>query len=85
MSIFKTKREINKYKNKSVVVNTIRSNTELAVKIDELQSVCSAEKGEPISKNKILTGIINSFVEDIENTAKDNETKALSKILAVIE
>lgn len=85
MSIFKTKREINKYKNKSVVVNTIRTNTELAVKIDELQAVCSAEKGETISKNKILTGIINSFVEDIENTAKDNETKAISKILAVVE
>ena len=84
MSIFKKKREINKYKNQSVVTNTIRTDTELALKIDELQTVCSTEKGETISKNKLLTGIISSFIAEIETTASTNEDLATQKLLAVL-
>ena len=84
MSIFKKKREINKYKNQSVVTNTIRTDTELALKIDELQAVCSTEKGETVSKNKLLTGIISSFIAEIETTASTNEDLATQKLLAVL-
>lgn len=84
MSIFKSKKEINKYKNQTVVVNTIRTNTVLARKIDELQAVCISEKGETISKNRLLTSIITSFVNDIETTAKSNEDKATQKLLAIL-
>lgn len=84
MSIFKKKKEINKYKNQSVVTNTIRTNTELALKIDELQAVCSTEKGETISKNRLLTGIITSFVNEIETTASTDEDLATQKLLAIL-
>lgn len=84
MSIFKSKKEFKKYQNQTVVVNTIRTNTELARKIDELQAVCISEKGETISKNQLLTGIISSFVNDIEITAQSNEDEATQKLLAIL-
>lgn len=85
MSIFSNIKKYDKYQDKTKVLKSIRVDKATAVKIDELQAVCIAEKGTQVSQNQLLTGIVNSFVEDIENTAKDNETKALSKILAVIE
>lgn len=45
MSIFRNKKEINKYKDKTVVLNSIRTNVNTAVKIDELVQVCRAETG----------------------------------------
>ena len=84
MTIF-TKKEIDLYKGKNKVLKTLRVDTATAVKIDELQKVCTAEKGQKVSQNQILTGIVNSFISEIETIAKDNENKAISKVLALLE
>ena len=84
MAIFNNK-EIDIYKNKTRVLKTLRVDTPTAVKIDELQAVCTTIKGKTVSQNQILTGIINSFLLDIENLARDNEEKAVNKVLALLE
>lgn len=85
MAIFKNIKEIDKYKGKTVVLNTIRTDTAIAVKIDELVKVCTSEKGERVSKNQLLTGIITSFINGIETTAQTNEDKATQQLLAILE
>ncbi len=83
MTIF-SKKEIDLYKGKNKVLKTLRVDTATAVKIDEIQAVCISEKGQKVSQNQILTGIVNSFIEDIETTAKSNEAKAVSKLMAIL-
>ena len=83
MSIF-SKKEIDLYKGKNKVLKTVRVDKATAVKIDELQAVCIAEKGVKVSQNQLLTGIVDSFINDIEETAKDSETKAIGKVMAVL-
>ena len=83
MSIF-SKKEIDLYKGKNKVLKTLRVDKATAVKIDELQAVCISEKGTKVSQNQILAGIVNSFITDIEETAKVNEAKAISKVMAVL-
>ena len=83
MSIF-SKKEIDLYKGKNKVLKTLRVDKTTAVKIDELQAVCISEKGTKVSQNQILAGIVNSFITDIEETAKVNEAKAISKVMAVL-
>lgn len=86
MTIFKNKKQIDKYKDKTVVLNSIRTNVPTAVKIDELVQVCRAETGNSrLSKNKFLTSIVTSFINDIETTASTNESKATQKLLAILE
>lgn len=84
MAIF-TKKEIDLYKGKNKVLKTLRVDTATAVKIDELQKVCIAEKGHKVSQNQILTGIVNSFISELETIAKENEETAISKVLALVE
>ena len=83
MTIF-SKKEIDLYKGKTKVLKSVRVDKATAVKIDELQAVCIAEKGVKVSQNQILTGIITSFINEIEATAKDNEATAVSRVMAVI-
>lgn len=83
MSIF-SKKEIDLYKGKNKVLKTLRVDKATAVKIDELQAVCISEKGTKVSQNQILAGIVNSFITDIEETAKVNEAQAISKVMAVL-
>ena len=86
VSIFKNKKEIDKYKGKTVVLNSIRTDKTTAVKIDELVQVCRAETGNSnLSKNQVLTGIVTSFINDIETTASTNEDLATQKLLKVLE
>ena len=84
MSIF-SKKEIDLYKGKNKVLKTIRVDKATAIKIDELQSVCIAEKGAKVRQNQVLTGIIDSFINDIEETAKTSEAKAIGKVLAILK
>lgn len=84
MTIFSNIKEIDKYKGKTVVLNSIRTDKATAVKIDELVKVCTSERGKPVSKNKLLAGIVTSFINGIETTAKTNEAKATQQLLAVI-
>ena len=84
MSIFKNKIEFDKYKDKTVVLNSIRTDKATAVKIDELVQVCTSEKGVTVSKNNLLAGIVTQFITEIENTAKTDEDKAIKQLLAVI-
>ena len=84
MSIF-SKKEIDLYKGKNKVLKTLRVDKATAVKLDELQAVCIAERGQKVSQNQILTGIVNSFISEIETIAKDNEEMAVSKVLALVE
>lgn len=86
MSIFKNNKEFDKYKGKTVFSNSIRTDTATAVKIDELVQVCRAETGNSnLSKNQVLTGIVTSFINDIETTASTNEDLATQKLLKVLE
>lgn len=84
MAIFSNIKEIDKYKGKRVVLNSIRTDKATAVKIDELVKVCTSKRGKPVSKNKLLAGIVTSFITEIETTAKTNEDKATQQLLAVI-
>ena len=83
MSIF-SKKEIDLYKGKTKVLKSVRVDKATAIKIDELQAVCIAEKGTKVSQNQLLTGIVNSFIKDIEETAQTSEVKAIGKVMAVI-
>ena len=83
MAIF-SKKEIDLYKGKTKVLKSVRVDKATAVKIDELQAVCIAEKGVKVSQNQILTGIITSFINEIEATAKDNEATAVSRVMAIL-
>lgn len=84
MSIFKNKTEFDKYKDKTVVLNSIRTDKATAIKIDELVQVCTSEKGVTVSKNSLLAGIVTSFITEIETTAQTNEDLATQKLLAVL-
>ena len=84
MAIFNNK-EIDIYKGKNKVLKTIRVDTPTAVKIDELQAICTTVKGKTVSQNQILTGIVNSFISEIETIAKTDEETAVSKVLALVE
>ncbi len=85
MSIFTKVKEIDKYKGKTVVLNSIRTDKATAVKIDELVEVCTSEKGVKVSKNQLLAGIVTSFINGIETTAKTNEDKATQQLLEVLD
>lgn len=84
MSIF-SKKEIDLYKDKNKVLKTVRVDKATAIKIDEIQAVCIAEKGAKVSQNQVLTGIIDSFINDIEETAKTSEATAIGKVLAILK
>lgn len=83
MSIFKTKSK-DKYKDKKRILKTMRVEKDTALKLDELQAVCSSETGETIPLNTILNGIINNFINDVEAVASQDENKATQKVLEVI-
>ena len=83
MAIF-SKKEIDLYKGKTKVLKTVRVDKATAIKIDELQAVCISEKGAKVSQNQLLTGIVNAFITDIEETAKTNEAKAIGKVMAIL-
>ena len=85
MTIFKNRKEIDPYKGTTKIQKGIRTTPELARKIDEMQTVCSAEKGERVSQNILLSGIISEFVDDIEITARADEKLAINKMLAIID
>ena len=84
VSIFKNKKEIDKYKGKTVVLNSIRTDKTTAVKIDELVQVCTSEKGKRVSKNQLIPGIVVSFINGIESTAQTNEDLAIKQLMAVL-
>ena len=81
MSIFKSKTEFDKYKGKTVVLNSIRTDKATAVKIDELVQVCNSETEDKISKNHLLKCIVTKFINGIENTASTDEDKAIKELL----
>lgn len=83
MTIF-SKKEIDLYKGKTKVLKTVRVDKATAIKIDELQAVCTSEKGVKVSQNQLLTGIVNAFITDIEETAQTNEAKAIGKVMAIL-
>ena len=79
-----SKKEFDLYKGKTKVLKSVRVDKATAIKLDEIQAVCTAEKGEKVSQNQILTGIINAYIKDIEETAKTNEATAVSKVMAIL-
>lgn len=83
MTIFKNKSK-DKYKGKTRVLRTVRVEKETAIKLDELQEVCITETGETISKNTVLVGIINNFINEVEGIAKTNEDQATQKVLGIL-
>ena len=83
MTIFKNKSK-EKYKKKVSTSKTIRVSEGLAIKLDELQEVCSLELDKEISLNTVLLGIITDFVNDIEVLASEDEDKALAKVLSIL-
>ena len=84
MTIFKTKSK-DKYKGKTRVLRTVRIEKDTAIKLDELQEVCITETGETISKNTVLVGIINNFINEVEEIAKTNEDQATQKVLEILD
>ena len=84
MTIFKNKSK-DKYKGKTKVLRTVRVNKDTAIKLDEIQEVCITETGETISKNTILVGIINTFIDEVEEIAKTSEDKATQKVLKILD
>lgn len=84
MTIFKNKSK-EKYKKKVSTSKTIRVSEDLAIKLDELQEVCSLELDKEISLNTVLLGIINNFVSDLEVLASEDEDKALAKVLSILD
>ena len=84
MTIFKNKSK-DKYKGKTRVLRTVRVDKETAIKLDELQEVCITETGETISKNTVLVGIINNFINEVEDIAKTNEDQATQKVLDILD
>ena len=84
MTIFKNK-HINIYKGKKSVLKTVRLDVNTAIKIDELQAVCTEEIGKTVSQNMLLRGIITSYVSQIEQTANTSEDKALKEILSLLK
>ena len=85
MSIFTNVKKIDKYKGKTVVLNSIRTDKDTAVKIDELVEVCTSSKGVKVSKNQLLAGIVTAFINGIEATAKTNEDEATKQLLEVLD
>ena len=84
MTIFKTKSK-DKYKGKTKVLRTVRVDKETAIKLDELQEVCITETGDTISKNTVLVGIINNFINEVEEIAKTSEDQATQKVLKILD
>ena len=84
MTILKNKSK-DKYKGKTKVLRTVRVDKETAIKIDELQEVCITETGESVSLNTVLVGIINKFISEVEDIAKDSEDQATQKVLEILE
>ena len=84
MTIFKNKSK-DKYKGKTKVIRTVRVDKDTAIKLDELQEVCITETGETISKNTVLIGIINNFINEVEDIAKTSEDQATQKVLDILD
>ena len=84
MTIFKNKSK-DKYKGKTKVLRTVRVDKDTAIKLDELQEVCITETGETISKNTVLVGIINNFINEVEDIAKTSEDQATQKVLEILD
>ena len=84
MTIFKNKSK-DKYKGKTKVLRTVRVNKETAIKLDEIQEVCITETGETISKNTVLVGIINNFINEVEEIAETSEDQATQKVLDILD
>lgn len=83
MTIFKNKSK-DKYKGKDRVLKSMRVDKDTAIKLDELQAVYIGETGEAIPQNTVLVGIINNFINEVEEIAKINEDQATQKVLEVI-
>ena len=84
MTIFKNKSK-DKYKGKDRVLKSMRVDKETAIKLDELQAVYIGETGEAIPQNTVLVGIINNFINEVEDIAKHNEDQATQRVLEVIQ
>ena len=84
MTIFKNKSK-DKYKGKTKVLRTVRVEKDTAIKLDEIQEVCITETGENISQNTVLVGIINNFIEEVEDIAKTSEDQATQKVLEILD
>lgn len=84
MTIFKNKSK-DKYKGKTRVLKSIRVEKDTAIKLDELQAVYIGETGEAIPQNTVLVGIINYFINEVEDLAKVSEDQATQKVLEVIQ
>ena len=84
MTIFKNKSK-DKYKGKTKVLRTVRVDKDTAIKLDELQEVCITETGKTISKNTVLVGIINKFINEVEDIAKTSEDQATQKVLEILD
>lgn len=84
MTIFKTKSK-DKYKGKTKVLRTVRVEKDTAIKLDEIQEVCITETGESITQNTVLVGIINKFINEVEDIAKTNEDQATQKVLEILD
>ena len=83
MTIFKNKSK-DKYKGKDRVLKSMRVDKDTAIKLDELQAVYIGETGEAIPQNTVLVGIINNFINEVEDIAKINEDQATQRVLEVI-
>ena len=84
MTIFKNKSK-DKYKGKDRVLKSMRVNKDTAIKLDELQAVYIGETGEAIPQNTVLVGIINNFIEEVEDIAKTSEDQATQKVLEILD
>ena len=84
MTIFKNKSK-DKYKGKDRVLKSMRVDKDTAIKLDELQAVYIGETGEAIPQNTVLVGIINNFINEVEEIAKHNEDQATQRVLEVIQ
>ena len=84
MTIFKNKSK-DKYKGKDRVLKSMRVDKDTAIKLDELQAVYIGETGEAIPQNTVLVGIINNFINEVEDIAKHNEDQATQRVLEVIQ
>lgn len=84
MTIFKNKSK-DKYKGKTRILKSVRVEKDTAIKLDELQAVYIGETGKTISQNTVLVGIINNFINELEDLAKVSEDQATQKVLEVIQ
>lgn len=72
------------YKGKNKVLKSFRLDKDTALKLDKFIDYCREENGTKISQNKIIAGIIASFIKDYENEVQTNPDIANKKVLALL-